>query len=137
MGTIKDSLTFDDVSLIPQHSSVLPSETDTFIKLSDNLNLKIPLMSSAMDTVTESKMANDIRGICKFKLSQSLLKVLVSEGKTEEYCGTRLTSSNVSESLMRPIFNYMYFFLYVKKFFNSKFFSDIDRFKFKNIYNFF
>jgi len=57
MGAIKDSFTFDDVSLVPQHSSVLPSETDTFSKLCDNFNLQIPLMSSAMDTVTESKMA--------------------------------------------------------------------------------
>ena len=52
-----------------------------------------------LDSVTVS-IADEIRGICKFKLSQSLLKVSVSEGRTEEYCGTRLTSSNVSESLM-------------------------------------
>ena len=45
----------------------------------------------------------------KFNLSQSLVKVLVSEGSTEEYCGIRLTSSNVSESLILPIFNYIYF----------------------------
>ena len=57
MGAIKDSFTFDDVSLVPQHSSVLPSETKTFNKLCDKLNLQIPLMSSAMDTVTESRMA--------------------------------------------------------------------------------
>jgi len=57
MVVIKDSLTFDDVSLVPQHSSLLPSETQTFSKLCGNLNLQIPLMSSAMDTVTESKMA--------------------------------------------------------------------------------
>ena len=57
MDAIKDSLTFDDVTLIPQYSSVLPSETITYIKLAHNLNLQIPLMSSAMDTVTESKMA--------------------------------------------------------------------------------
>ena len=57
MGVIKDSLTFDDVTLVPQYSSVLPSEAVTVSKLSNNLNLQIPLMSSAMDTVTESKMA--------------------------------------------------------------------------------
>ena len=57
MGVIKDSFTFDDVTLVPQYSAVLPSETITDSKLSNNLNLKIPLMSSAMDTVTESKMA--------------------------------------------------------------------------------
>ena len=57
MGVIKDSFTFDDVTLVPQYSSVLPSETVTVSKLSNYLSLQIPLMSSAMDTVTESKMA--------------------------------------------------------------------------------
>ena len=57
MDVIKDSFTFDDVTLVPQYSSVLPSETITASKLSNSLNLQIPLMSSAMDTVTESKMA--------------------------------------------------------------------------------
>ena len=57
MGAIKDSLTFDDITLVPQYSSVLPSETITVSKLSHNLDLQIPLISSAMDTVTESRMA--------------------------------------------------------------------------------
>ena len=57
MGVIKDSFTFDDVTLVPQYSSVLPSDATTYCKLSDSLKLQIPLMSAAMDTVTESKMA--------------------------------------------------------------------------------
>ena len=57
MGTIKDSLTFDDVTLVPQYSSVLPVDTITSCKLSNNLDLNVPLLSSAMDTITESKMA--------------------------------------------------------------------------------
>jgi IMP dehydrogenase len=57
MDTIKEALTFDDVTLAPKYSSVLPAEVDTSIKLTNYLTLKIPLISSAMDTVTESKMA--------------------------------------------------------------------------------
>ena len=57
MGTIKESLTFDDVLLIPKYSNVLPSETDISLNLSKKINLKVPFLSSAMDTVTESKMA--------------------------------------------------------------------------------
>jgi IMP dehydrogenase len=57
MDPIKEALTFDDVTMAPKYSEVLPSEVDTSIKLSSNLKLQIPLLSSAMDTVTESKMA--------------------------------------------------------------------------------
>ena len=57
MDPIKEALTFDDVTMAPKYSEVLPSEVNTTTKLSNNLTLKIPLLSSAMDTVTESKMA--------------------------------------------------------------------------------
>jgi len=57
MVPIKEALTFDDVTLAPKYSEVLPSQVDTSIKLTEILKLKIPLLSSAMDTVTESKMA--------------------------------------------------------------------------------
>ena len=57
MVPIKEALTFDDVTLVPKYSEILPSEVDTSIKLTESLKLKIPLLSSAMDTVTESKMA--------------------------------------------------------------------------------
>ena len=57
MGPIKEALTFDDVTLAPNYSDILPSEVDTKTVLSKNLTLEIPFLSSAMDTVTESKMA--------------------------------------------------------------------------------
>ena len=57
MVPIKEALTFDDVTLEPKYSEILPSDVDTSIKLTHHLKLKIPLLSSAMDTVTESKMA--------------------------------------------------------------------------------
>ena len=57
MATLKESLTFDDVTLVPQFSSILPSEARIETTLSQNLKLKVPFLSSAMDTVTESKMA--------------------------------------------------------------------------------
>ena len=56
MGPIK-ALTFDDVTLAPKYSSVLPSDVQTETSLTSNLQLKIPLITSAMDTVTEAKMA--------------------------------------------------------------------------------
>ena len=57
MVPIKEALTFDDVTLTPRYSEILPSDVDTSIKLTKFLRLRIPLLSSAMDTVTESKMA--------------------------------------------------------------------------------
>ena len=52
-----EGLTYDDVLLVPAHSKVLPRETDLSTKFSRNITLKIPVISAAMDTVTESKMA--------------------------------------------------------------------------------
>tara|TARA_A100001011_G_scaffold49658_1_gene47443 strand:- start:278 stop:1177 length:900 start_codon:yes stop_codon:yes gene_type:complete len=57
MVPIKEALTFDDVTLKPQYSKVLPSDVLTNTFLSNELKLEIPIISSAMDTVTESKMA--------------------------------------------------------------------------------
>ncbi|PLX13960.1 MAG: IMP dehydrogenase [Marinilabiliales bacterium] len=52
-----EGLTFDDVLLVPAHSKVLPRETSLSTQFSRNITLKIPVVSAAMDTVTESKMA--------------------------------------------------------------------------------
>ena len=57
MESIKEALTFDDVLLTPKYSDVLPSQTNLFTELSKKIKLKLPFLSSAMDTVTESKMA--------------------------------------------------------------------------------
>ena len=54
---VKEGLTFDDVLLIPQASEVLPSDVDLRTKLTDKIQLNLPLLSAAMDTVTESRMA--------------------------------------------------------------------------------
>ncbi len=54
---IREALTFDDVLLVPGASSVLPSTADTRTRVTNLINLNIPLLSSAMDTVTESRMA--------------------------------------------------------------------------------
>ena len=50
-------LTYDDVLLLPDASSIMPSEVDTTTRLSRNITLRVPLVSSAMDTVTEARMA--------------------------------------------------------------------------------
>ncbi len=53
----REALTFDDVLLVPAESSVLPAQTDTRTRLTKTIELGIPLMSAAMDTVTESALA--------------------------------------------------------------------------------
>ncbi|UCF63375.1 MAG: IMP dehydrogenase [bacterium] len=54
---IAEALTFDDVLLVPAHSKVLPNETDVRTKLTVQIDLNIPIVSAAMDTVTESELA--------------------------------------------------------------------------------
>ena len=57
MGTIKEALTFDDVLMLPRYSNILPVNTNIAISLTNKIKLKVPFLSSAMDTVTESNMA--------------------------------------------------------------------------------
>jgi len=56
-GPLPEGLTFDDVLLLPARSEVLPRETEVATLLTNNLLLNIPLVSSAMDTVTEAALA--------------------------------------------------------------------------------
>lgn len=53
----QDALTFDDVSLVPAHSTVLPRDVDLKTQLTRDISLNMPLVSSAMDTVTEARLA--------------------------------------------------------------------------------
>ena len=100
MGSIKDSLTFDDVALKPQYSSVLPSETSTSTSLSKKLVLKIPLISSAMDTVTESSMAISMSqagglGIIHRNLSiRDQVKEVIKVKKTKNLVGAAIGVSD-------------------------------------------
>ena len=57
MRLLQKALTFDDVLLIPAHSSVLPREVSLKTRLTRNISLNMPLVSAAMDTVTESRLA--------------------------------------------------------------------------------
>ena len=54
---IREGLTFDDVLLLPGESNVQPMEVDTSTRLTQSISLKIPVLSAAMDTVTEAEMA--------------------------------------------------------------------------------
>ena len=85
MDTIKEALTFDDVLLLPKYSNVLPINTNILLKLTKKITLKVPFFTSAMDTVTESKMAIAIaieggmgiihRNLNKEKQSEEVKKV--------------------------------------------------------------
>src|SRR5262245_60963739 len=55
--SIATALTFDDVLLVPQHSNVLPTQVDVSTRLTRNIRLNVPILSAAMDTVTESALA--------------------------------------------------------------------------------
>src|SRR5918999_3145033 len=54
---LRTALTFDDILLVPRHSTVLPAQVDVSTRLTRNIKLNVPLLSAAMDTVTESEMA--------------------------------------------------------------------------------
>jgi IMP dehydrogenase len=54
---LSTALTFDDVLLVPRHSLVLPSQVDLSSWITRNIRVHVPLLSAAMDTVTESRLA--------------------------------------------------------------------------------
>src|SRR3970040_1292185 len=56
-GPLEEALTFDDVSLLPWRSEVLPKDVDVSTRLTRNIPVNIPIVSAAMDTVTEARLA--------------------------------------------------------------------------------
>ena len=100
MGTIKESLTFDDVLLIPKYSDILPSETDISVNITKKISLKVPFLSSAMDTVTGSQMAIAIAreggvGIIHRNLDiQNQTKELIKVKKRKLFVGAAVGTSS-------------------------------------------
>ena len=102
--SIRDALAFDDVLLVPAESAVLPRDTDTATFLTPTIRLGIPLISAAMDTVTEARMAiamaqagglgvihknldidaqaNEVRAVKKFESGMVVNPVTIDPGKT-------------------------------------------------------
>ena len=56
-GKERQAFTFDDISLLPCYSEIIPAETDVSVQLCDGLTVTMPILSAAMDTVTENRMA--------------------------------------------------------------------------------
>ena len=81
--------TFDDVLLVPQESEVLPKETDLTTRLTRDIQLNIPVLSAAMDTVTEASMAIALAreggmGVIHKNCNIEFQKVMVDQVKRSE-----------------------------------------------------
>ncbi len=110
MEPIKEALTFDDVLLLPQYSSIIPANTNINVNLSNKIDLKLPFLSSAMDTVTESKMAiamakNGGMGVIHRNLQikkqcEQVLKVKKNRFKVGAAIGTSQTELVRAKSLI-------------------------------------
>ena len=79
---LKKGFTFDDVLLIPAESHVLPNDADLTTKLADNLTLNIPIITAAMDTVTEAKWPLQSRVQVDLELS---IKICLSNNRQMKF----------------------------------------------------
>ena len=90
MREIELALTFDDVLLVPGYSEVLPHQADVSTLLTRELRLNIPLVSAAMDTVTEARLAITIFGKICASVRQNAALIAVTGSPSGRF-GTRST----------------------------------------------
>ena len=94
---IKEGLTFDDVLLIPAASAVLPAEVDLSTRLTRTIRLQVPLVSSAMDTVTEAAMA-------KAMAEEGGIGIIHRNMSIEEQCNeVDIVKRSVSGMILNPV----------------------------------
>ena len=111
METIKEALTFDDVLLLPRYSETLPAQTDISLQLTKKIRLKVPFLSSAMDTVTESSMAIALAkaggiGIIHRNLSSNKQSIEVKKVKNKNLLsGAAVGTSNEDLERARALVN--------------------------------
>ncbi|QDV58273.1 IMP dehydrogenase [Rosistilla oblonga] len=89
---IQEGFTFDDVLLTPQYSAVVPSEVDTSTHLTSKIRLQIPLISSPMDTVTESEMAIALAKVGGLGVIHKNLSI---EAQTEEVLKVKRSANGI------------------------------------------
>ncbi|MGL5288948.1 MAG: IMP dehydrogenase, partial [Aeromonas sp.] len=84
----KEALTFDDVLLVPAHSDVLPNTADLRTQLTSTISLNVPMISAAMDTVTEARLAIALAqegGIGFIHKNMSIEQQAIEVGKVKKY----------------------------------------------------
>ncbi len=99
---IREALTFDDVLLVPEKSNVVPSDVDTTTNLTSSIKLNIPLLSSAMDTVTEHELAISIAqqgGIGVIHKNMSIEAQCEQVKKVKRFVSGEAYTSDILETL--------------------------------------
>jgi IMP dehydrogenase len=98
MKIIQEALTFDDVLLVPAHSAVLPREVALKTQLTKKITLNIPLISAAMDTVTEARLAIAIAQEGGIGI---IHKNMTIEQQAREVLRVKNTKAALSKTLLR------------------------------------